>query len=72
MAARGLGDARKDEVAGAKKNTGANPAHVSGGVKTVEVAVVGGRRSGGRREFAGQVPFHSDYYSARTHPSYHN
>ena len=70
MSARGLGDARKDEAVGAK-NTGAHPAPVNGGVKTVEVAV-GGPRRGGRREFAGQVPFHSDYFTARTHPSYHN
>jgi hypothetical protein len=69
MAAPGHGDARKEDPAGAK-NTGANPAHANGGVKTVEVAVVGLPRSGGK--FAGQVPFHSDYYTARTHPSYHN
>jgi hypothetical protein len=77
MADRGHGDARKDVVMGGKgaKNTGANPAHVNGGVKTVEVAAAGlssGRMGGGRREFAGQVTLQSDYHVAVTHPSHHN
>ncbi|XP_044948476.1 uncharacterized protein LOC123398027 [Hordeum vulgare subsp. vulgare] len=81
MAARGHGEATRDEAAGAK-NTGANPARASGGKKTVEVTVVGsggesaGRRNGGggggRREFDGQVPLSSDYRTPRVHPPKNN
>ena len=80
MAARGHGEAGKDEAVGAS-NTGANPARARGGKKTVEVTVVGlggegaGRRGsggGGRREFDGQVPLHSDYRTPRVHPPKNN
>uniref|UniRef100_A0A453L186 Uncharacterized protein n=2 Tax=Aegilops tauschii subsp. strangulata TaxID=200361 RepID=A0A453L186_AEGTS len=79
MADRGHGEARRDEAVGAR-NTGANPARARGGKKTVEVTVVGlggeragqRRSGGGRREFDGQVPLHSDYRTPRVHPPKNN
>lgn len=79
MAARGHGGAGSDEAVGAS-NTGANPARARGGKKTVEVTVVGlggesagqRRSGGGRREFDGQVPLHSDYRTPRVHPPKNN
>ncbi|KAL6656185.1 hypothetical protein ACP70R_007011 [Stipagrostis hirtigluma subsp. patula] len=70
MAAPGHGDegaADKDEVKEGKgaQSTGANTVHVHGGVKSVEV-VVGlsgegtGHKSGGKRKFAGLLPFRAN------------
>ncbi|KAL6844675.1 hypothetical protein ACP4OV_025334 [Aristida adscensionis] len=82
MAAPGHGvDANKDEVMEGKggESTGANTVHVvHEGEKSVEVTVVGlggegaGRRSGGKRKFAGLVPFSADYRTPRTHPPRNN